>query len=206
MKRILCLLAASALAACSSDVKVGMTKLHWPGEKISGHYAATVQTGAWRKDVEAEGFPCVAWSFPTDADEAYASAMKDAMSSIFERVTFTPEMSPPDLGAAGYDGAVIVYQGAFETSALAREEPYWTYSAHASVELGAIVALIRPEGLAGQASPQGSGVSGGQMRKCGELGGRIARASRMAILGLVQNAVAETRKMVAAKQLHPQNR
>lgn len=197
MTRLIVLLLAGLVAACSSDVKVRMSKLSWSGEKIPGRYAATVQAGAWRKDVVAEGFACTAWSFPTDADEAYTTAMRDALADTFEDVTFTPEMSPPEIVAAGYDGAVIVYQGSFDTSAVTREEPFWTYSAHASVNLGSVVALVGPQGLVGQASPQGSGVSSGKMAKCDELGDRIARASRMAILGLVQNTIAEARALAA---------
>lgn len=200
MKRLLPLIAAATLAACASpsDVTVGIAKLKWEGERIPGRYAATVQSGAWRKEVSAEGFACMGWDFPVDADAAYTSTLRDALSDTFEDVTFTPEMTPPEIIAAGYDGAIIVYQGSFDTSAVAREEPFWSYSAHASVTFDSVVALVGPKGLVGQASPRGSGVSSGEMTDCDDLGGRMARASRMAILALVQQTIAEVR-MLAAK-------
>lgn len=201
MRRVPALLLATMLAACAApvDVKVGMPKYKWEGETIPGHYAVTVQTGAWRKDVSAEGFACMGWDFPTDVDGGYATSVQDALAGAFERVTFTAEMTPAEIAEGGYDGAIVVYQGAFETRAEAREEPFWAHSAHASVHLGSVVALIRPTGLIGQASPEGAGTSSGKMTHCNDIGERLARASRSAILGLVDKTLTETRALAARR-------
>lgn len=196
MRASLFALALLALAACSAPVKVGLPNADWnDGGKIPGRYAATIQSGAWRKDISAEGFACGGWTFPTDADGAYAVAMKKALDDNFESVTLTPEMKPADIAAQGYDASIIVYQGAFDTRLLIVERAYWTFGAEASVGMGGIVALVGPGGLIGQASPEGSGARRGKIALCDDAGPMISTASRMALMGFIQNATREARAL-----------
>lgn len=186
-----------ALAGCSTPVKLAPVRAEWGGAQVPGRYAVTVQHGAFAKTIEATGFACSGWDYPTEADAAFQAAMRGAIEARFEHVVFTPELTPEEIAAQGFDAALIVYQGAFATRLLVEEDGYYQNAAAASVKLGGIVALVGPGGLVGQASPEGQGFVRRRIVTCDDAGPIVGAATRMAVTGLVQKAIAEAVRIAA---------
>lgn len=199
MKRLIALvLLGCALAGCSAPVKVSPPRIGIYEAKVPGRYAVMLQSGAWRKDVENEGFTCGAWSFPTDFDEAYSVAAREGFSAAFEEVDFTPtELKPDEVRAKNYDAQIIVYQGGLDASYLVIQE-FWSNRMAVAVELDGIVAVTSEAGLVGQESPRGESRYEQKIGVCSQGDATVARAGNAAVRDFVLHAVDAARKQVRA--------
>ena len=83
--------------------------------KISGKYAAYVQTGGWELETEATTLVCGAWTFETDINAPYANAMKQTLSQIFEDITFYDRIiNPKEIKDSGYLAQISILQTSAE--------------------------------------------------------------------------------------------
>lgn len=184
------LLISLAVGACSSNVSVKAPMISatefGSQSKTPGSYAVWLQSGAWKTTVEARGFTCSGWDFPTDFDNAYQQAAQSAFRSSFEKVTFTPgTLRPEDLVAQKYDAQIVVYQGGIK-SAFGVDTGFFTNTMQAEVKMDGIVAVIGHSGLTSQGAARGSG-SGVKNSAigCGSVGDAIMQAGGVAIKDFV---------------------
>ncbi|MBV2187316.1 MAG: hypothetical protein KUL88_22585 [Rhizobium sp.] len=186
-------LAAALLAGCQSKVTIDTPSISSSefasSAKVPGRYAVMIQSGAWKKEVTTEGLTCGAWSFPTDFESAYASAVHDAFEMSFESVSFVPvALKPDEVRQQKFDGQIVVYEGGIKTVYGIREHLF-SADAVSEVKMDGIVAVIGPEGLAGQASPQGAGVATVGIFTCSDGSKAVSEAGAKAVRDFVLHAV-----------------
>lgn len=184
------LLASLVLTACSSNVTVQaptVSVMDFGSQtKIKGNYAVWLQSGAWKTTVEARGFTCSGWEFPTDFDNAYQQAAQSAFQSSFEKVSFTPNtLKPDELIVQNFDAQIIVYQGSIN-SAFSVSTGFFTSAMQAEVNMDGTVAVIGHSGVTHQGTARGSGIGvKGSAMSCNAVGDAIMQAGGIAIKDFV---------------------
>jgi hypothetical protein len=183
LRGCLLLLVAFGIQACTGHVNVPPVAISSPigMEPVPGKYAAWVQSGGWKLDVKSSGYVCGAWSFDTDINTPYRSAMQEALTRGLQKVDFVETtLSPDDLKKQGYDAQVILYQGNARAQ-FGVSENLFSGTAGSGVELTSTMAVIRQQGLAYQATISGQGSGGKDVFTCDRIGDAIGIAAASAI-------------------------
>jgi hypothetical protein len=158
-------------------------------EPVPGKYAAWVQSGGWKLDVKSSGYVCGAWSFDTDINTPYRSAMQEALTRGLQKVDFVDTtLSPEDLKKQGYDAQVILYQGNAKAQ-FGVSENLFSGTAGSGVELTSTMAVIRQQGLAYQVTISGQGSGGKDVFTCDRIGDAIGAAAASAIQDMGSKSV-----------------
>jgi hypothetical protein len=195
------------VSACSAKVDIPELSVQPVPEasRVTGNYAAFVQTGGWQLDTKKDTYGyCSGWTFETDVNAPYEAAMKRAISQSVEKVTFVEgPVAPQDLSAAGYDALIVVHQGnadaAFNVTGAS-----FVNNGRTSISLNTIVAIINHRGNAHQGTRSGRGQgSGTVLMMCDDLVGAVKDAAKMALELIVEATGSEIRSGLAVAKKAP---
>lgn len=189
---ILSIAALFLLSACSGHVDIPSVTIQPQANLIplKGKYAAMVQTGGWQLETKNSGHTCGAWSFTTEANKAYADAMRDSISQSLETIDFIDEaLLPEDVKRKGYAAQIVIYQGN-ATSSYSVNPGFFTGTAVGNMTLNTNIAVTDTTGLVNQYSVSSSGVGQKEgLIGCEGAGVAISNAGQDAIKNLAQNSV-----------------
>jgi hypothetical protein len=190
------------LQGCHGKVNVPAVRIAAPMgmEPVPGRYAALVQSGGWKLDVKSNSYTCSAWSFDTDINASYRTAMQEALTQGLQKVDFIEEtLTPEDLQKRGYAAQIVLYQGS-ATAQFGVSQNMFSGTAGSGVELTSTLALIGPKGLAYQATVTGQGSGGRDVFSCATIGEAIGVAAAGAIQDMGSKSVLYIRDAVRSSQ------
>lgn len=158
MSKIFTILFLFFLISCSSTVEFSEPiVVSTPSgiEKISGKYAAYIQTGGWQLETEAKTLVCGAWTFSADINEPYVIAAKQTLSQMFDDITFYNNiLSAEEMKNENYLGQISILQ----TSARATFGFTGAAQADFIFFLNTIVSAQNSEGLMFQENVEAEGL------------------------------------------------
>lgn len=201
--RWLAILSALSLGACSGTVQVPPVRIDVPGhsQPVSGRYAVLVQSGGWSLETKPQGFVCSVWSFKTDANQAYETAMRDVLTRALEKVDFVPgAVSLQDLRARGYDAFIAIHQGN-ASSMFGIQQNFFSGTARSQVELSAILAISDDHGPYYQQTVTGKGLGMLDVMTCPSVDQSIARAASDAVAEVARTVVLYVRDGLRERQI-----
>ncbi|HTI88891.1 MAG TPA: hypothetical protein VL966_19990 [Alphaproteobacteria bacterium] len=186
----LALLQAVVLIGCSGQAIVPPVDISsTSGAKaIPGHYAATVQTGSWLLKTTTDRSICGAWTFDTDLNTSYESAIRNALQRVLERVTFIPDLlTPQQLKARGFDAQIVIGQGGANSTFAV---PVYAVSgtAQGNIELSVTVSIRPAAGNATQETVSARGHGRAEITHCSGAATAISASARNA-LGTVARGI-----------------
>lgn len=189
--KIVVLLALLSLAACTGQTVIPQVNVQTPvGIKPTpGQYAVMIQSGGWALKTKADGWTCSAWTFDTDVNGPYETAMRDVLTRSLEKVTFVAEtMTPEQLKAKGMTAQVIVYQGNAD-SKFSISQNFFSGTARSDLELTVTLAILDDKGLSYQQTTTGKGSGSKEIFTCNSIGEAVGVAAQDAIQDIVKDIV-----------------
>ncbi|MBN9564862.1 MAG: hypothetical protein J0G29_02020 [Alphaproteobacteria bacterium] len=134
------------LGACSHTVPVSNITVSTPIglSKISGRYAAQVQTGGWVLSAKSKNGGLTFRDYSINLNGSYLNAMQEGLKVSLENVEFVSEvMTPAQLKEKGFDAQIVVYQGSAD-AAYSVLPGLWTMTL-GEISLATTLAIIVPE-------------------------------------------------------------
>jgi hypothetical protein len=189
MKLCVSFLTVVFVSACSHTVMVPPIAVNSPLglSKISGKYAAQVQTGGWTLNTKIRNGGLPIHSYVVDLNRAYANAMHEGLKASLENVEFVSEtLSADQLKAKGFDAQIVVYQGHAE-AVYSAQKGFWMVTHLGDVSLTTTLAIVSPEvGLRYQHSLEEKGTGAFEVMMGNKVEEVLEKAAGNAIEKIVQ--------------------
>ncbi len=180
--RLLLACSLLVLANCTGTAVVPPVTVDTPAgiSATPGNYAVTVQSGGWALTTKPVGFTCSAWTFDTDVNGAYESAIRDVLARSLQKTKFVSDTYTPEkLKIEGMNAQVIVYQGN-ASSNFSVGQNFFGGTAISQVELTVTLAILDENGLNYQQTISGSGSSNVEIFTCPKINEAIEKAAQNA--------------------------
>jgi hypothetical protein len=203
MRTAVALLAALLVSACTGQAVVPSVTVDTPiGLKPTpGNYAATVQSGGWDLQTKSQGMSCGAWTFDTNINPSYESAMQDVLKRSLEKVTFTSDiLSPEQLKSQGYIAQVVIHQGNADSS-FSISPNFFSGTVRGDITLSVILAIRDESGVAYQNTVTGRGLGSKDVFGCPAIGEAVGAAAQDAIQAIVKDIILNVRDGLNNRQL-----
>ena len=155
--------------------------------KIPGRFVVTIETGAWHVQSRTLGLVCGEWSFDTNLDAPYETAMQEAFGLLLEDVTFSSELFTPErLKEENYSGLVLVSQKDAASTFSASEKILFR-TVEIKVGMGATVRIYNRGGLVYRTDVMGDGRGEADVFVCPAIGEIVGASAHEAIRRLIEN-------------------
>ncbi len=187
----ICIIALLSLAACTGQTVIPQINVQTPAgiKPTPGQYAAMIQSGGWALKTESEGLTCGAWSFDTDVNGPYESAMREVLTRSLEKVTFVNQaLSPAELKAKGMTAQVVIHQGNAD-SKFSISQNFFSGTARSDLALTVTLAILDDKGLSYQHTTTGKGTGSKEIFTCNSIGDAVGTAAQDAIQNIVKDII-----------------